>query len=110
MSTTITGIGQTKILTNLDTYVHTALATNFYFVGLTLSEVPPSGLSIVIKQNSTTIVTSAAPSSTQQTISLQTVLACAVNDTISVIISSTTPTESNPNSFKGILKINQGIS
>ena len=108
MSTTITGISQTKILTNLDTYIHTVLLNSLYAVSLQLTERPPSGCIITIQQNGSTVVATSAPAAAQAEINLGTLLQCAVNDTISVIISSSNVADQNKNVLKGILKISPG--
>jgi hypothetical protein len=109
MATTITGIGQVKVLSNLDTYNHTALLNSMYTVQVDLSEQPPTGCSITIQQNGSTKATSATPSNTQLNMKLGVVLNCAASDVISVIIASSNTAESAPNQIKAILKITPGI-
>ena len=106
--TTITGIGQTKILTNLDTYTHTAALASMYKVIIQMTELPPSGLSVVIQQNGSTVISAAAPAASQNHIELQTILNCAISDTISVVLSSSQASDQTINSIKGILKITPG--
>jgi len=108
MSTTITGIFQSKVISNLDTYNHTALTAGPYMVKVDVSELPPSGLTIAIKQNSTTIATSVAPTAAQGVVSLQAVIFCSVNDVIGVVLSSSQASDSAINSIKGILNIHPG--
>src|ERR1700685_199064 len=110
MATTITGIGQSKVICALDTYTHTALASAPYFVGIALSEVPPSGVSIQIQHNGSPVITSAAPSSTQGIVSLQANIVCAASDTLSVVVSSSSLIDSGLNVLKGILTIHQGVT
>lgn len=108
MAQTITGITQTKILTELDTYNHTALATSMYMVSCAVSEVPPSGITITIKQNGSTKATMAAPAAAQQLTQLQIVLNCVATDIITVVLASSTASDTGKNSFKAILNIHQG--
>lgn len=108
MAQIISGISETKVISSLDTYNHTTKAASMYSVTVTLSEIPTSGLSIVIKQNSSTIATSIAATPNQNSISLQTVINCALNDVIGIVITSTSAVEAGPNQFKGILNIHQG--
>lgn len=109
MATTITGIMQTKVISNLDTYNHTAGLNSMYVVRMTVSEQPPSGVIITIQQNGVTkATTTSAPASTQQLVELRTILNCAASDLISVIVSSAVTSDSNINSIKGILKITPG--
>lgn len=53
----------------LDDYTYTVPATGRYYVSLQATEIPPSGLSIVIKNGVTTIYT--APAVTETQIALQ---------------------------------------
>ena len=108
MAQTITGIGQTKILNTLDTYNHTVGLNSMYLVSISVTEQPPSGMSVIIQQNGTTIATAATPAAAQSHIDLQVVLNCAINDTISVVLSSSTPSDNNINTIRGTLKITPG--
>lgn len=109
MAQTITGITQTKILSILDTYNHTAATANMYMVKVDVTETPPSGLIITIQQNSSTVVsTTTAPASTQQLVSLQTVINCAASDVISVILSSSSAADKALNNIRGTLNIHVG--
>jgi len=108
MATIITGIGQSKVLSNLDTYNHTVLSSSMYMVSVQASERPVSGLSIVIQQNGVTKATSIAPASTQELVSLQIVLNCAVNDVIAVVLSSSVAEDQKMNRVKALLDIHAG--
>jgi len=104
----VTGIGQAKVLNALDTYNHTALTANMYTVSVDMSELPPSGLSVVIKQNGSTMATAALPADSQSNIKLQVVLNCAINDTIGVVLSSAQASDTGLNVVKGLLNIHVG--
>lgn len=109
MATTITGITKTKVLSNLDTYNHTTLAASMYNVKCTLSEQPPSGVIITIQQNGVTkATTTTAPAATQQLVELAVTMNCAISDLLSVIITSSNPTDTGKNAIKAILNIHQG--
>ena len=108
MSTIITGISATKVLSNLDTYTHTTANNGMYKVSIQVTEMPPSGLSVVIQQNGSTKATAAAPAASQSHIELQVVMNTAIGDTLSVILSSSVVTDQTINSVKGILSITQG--
>ena len=109
MSQVISGIMQTKTLTSLDTYNYTVGTTSLYTVGIRLTEVPPSGLIITIQQNSSTIVQSVAPASSQQVINLRTLLNCTSGDIISIILASSNSNDATLNNIKGTLQITPGI-
>ncbi len=109
MATTIVNIFQSKVLNQLDTYNHTALATSIYKVSLNLTDIPPSGITVQIKQNSSVIASLSAPAAAQNHMDLQALLNCTVNDVIGVVIASSTPSDQGGNSFKAILDIRQGL-
>lgn len=110
MATTITGIGQSKVINALDTYNHTALNNSLYKVSLQLTDRPTGGLTIAIKQNSSTIITQSFPSTTQNQFNLQAILNCSVNDVIGVVITSTSTFDTRANVLQGILNIHMGSS
>lgn len=111
MATTITGIMQEKVLTNLDTYNHTTLTASMYTVQVMLMEVPPSGCTITISQSGSTTnsVSTAVPAATQNHVELRTVLNCAINDNIAVTLASSTASDTGPNAIKALLKITPGL-
>jgi len=109
MATTITGIMQTKVINTLDTFNHTAGLNSLYTVSIQMSEVPASGITLTIKQGSTTIASASAPAAGQNQISLQATLNCAVNDVIGVVVASSTAIDQQLNTIKGILKITPGL-
>lgn len=108
MSTTITNLISSKVISNLDTYVYTTLTTGLHVARLTINEIPPSGITITLKQNSTTIATTSAPNAAQQVVEIMATLAITAGDTISFVVASSTASDALPNSFKGILNIHVG--
>lgn len=108
MATIITDLISTKVLSNLDTYNYTVKTAGMHMVSLTLNELPPSGCTITIQQNSTPVASLAAPATAQNNMELQTVINCATSDLISVIIASSTATDQGPNAIKAILNIHTG--
>lgn len=110
MSTPISNLISTKILSNLDTYVYTVLKAGLHLASIEVNALPPSGITLTIKQNSTTIASTSAPAAAQQAINLSATMDCAINDTISVVIASSTASDELPNAFKGLLNIHRGSS
>jgi len=108
MSQIISGISQSKVLSQLDTYNHTALLNSMYKVVVKASEIPPSGLIVTIQQNGSTKAVSTVADNIQGRIELQVVLNCAINDVIGVILSSASASDTGPNAIKAILAINPG--
>ncbi len=109
MSTTITSpLLSSKVVSNLDTYVYTTLTTALHVARLTINEIPPSGITITLKQNNTTIATTSAPNAAQQVVELMATLAITSGDTISFVVASGNAADARPNTFKGILNIHIG--
>lgn len=109
MATVITGINKSKVLSNLDTYNHTALVAGPYTVSIRATEHPTSALVLAIQQNGSTKVTTTTPASDQNHVELRTVLNCAVNDVISVVLASSAAQDIKINHVKAILVISQGL-
>lgn len=108
MAQTIPKISTSHSICALDTYNHTALQASMYVVEVDMSMIPPSGLSIVIKQNSSTKLTSIVPTAAQNHVRARIVLNCAINDVIGVVVSSPSASDSGPNAVQGILNIRVG--
>jgi hypothetical protein len=110
MATDLGNLLSSKVITALDTYTHTAEATDYYKVDVRLFEMPTSSISIQIKQNSTVIATSTAPTARQRHIELQALISCTTNDVISVVLSSSNAQESATiNQIKAIIDIRRGL-
>jgi hypothetical protein len=95
-------------ISNLDTYQYTVQSAGLYTVSIQLNEIPASGVSIVIKQNGSTMATSLAPSATQSHIELQKLLNCAASDVLQIVISSSSLSDTGPNAIKALLNIRVG--
>lgn len=108
MAQTIVRIDQSLVTRSLDTYNYTVAQAGMLVVDVQMGEVPPSGLSIVIQKNSVTQVSSTAPAAAQSIVDLRTILNCAANDVISVILSSSSAIDQGLNSVKGLINIHQG--
>ena len=110
MATTINNLISSKIISNLDTYTYTVQNAAMHVASLGINELPPSGITITLQQNGSTVASTSAPNAAQQIVQLSRTLNCAVNDTISFIVASSTPTDQGPQAFKGILNIHIGSS
>jgi hypothetical protein len=67
-----------------------------------------SSLQILVKQNATTKLTLANPAPTQPSMGGSVVMDCAVNDVITVVLSSAADADNALNAIKGIVNIYQG--
>ncbi len=108
MAQTIPTIESTHVIAQLDTYNYTVTKAQMYTVELDMSEQPASGLTIVIQQNGSTKATSTAPTAAQSHVPLRIVMNCAINDVISVVLSSSNTNDQQLNCIKGILNIHEG--
>lgn len=108
MSILLQNMDSSKVISSLDTYNYTIPASGMYVIDVQMSELPPSQLSIVIKQNSVSKAASSAPAAAQQILDLRIVLNCSANDVISIEITSALAAEAAPNVIKGIINIHPG--
>lgn len=93
----------------LDTYQFTSITGGLYKVECSVTEVPVSGLTVAVNQNSTQLSSKTVQSSQEQVLNLQQFVNCAPGDTISVILSSSALEDNTPNTLKGTLVIKQGV-
>lgn len=110
MAQTISRISKAYITDALDTYNHTTTSATTYKVRVRLTELPPSGITITIKNNGATITTSTAASSRQRAITVESVINCAAADVLSIVLDSSTPADVNLNVLKAIITITQGAN
>ncbi len=111
MSISIPNFLTPKVVSSLDTYDYTIQTDGDHVCSAQMTmAVQPSSLSVLIKKNSSTIYTSAAPSAAQS------ILNCSVSgnfvagDVIHFVISSADQADAAPNVIKGILNIHRGDS
>lgn len=111
MATTLLFNGaQTQVISKLDTYNYTVNSAGMHVASIRLTEVPTSGVSIVIKNNSSTIATSTTPTAAQNAINLSATINCAVNDVIGFVITSASPIDNQLNTIKAIVNVHKGSS
>lgn len=109
MAQIITKIDQSKIVTELDTYNHTATATSMYKVQVDVLEIPASSIIVTILKNGVSQgSTTVAPAALQQLVSLQRVLNCVATDVIGITIASASNSDKGPNRFKATISIHRG--
>lgn len=108
MSSPISGTSQSKSISGLGTYVHTALTSTLYKVSISLSMVPPSGLTVTISQNATTIASASVSSALQQTLALNASIEATMGDALNVVLTSSSSNDTVPNHVKGVLTVSQG--
>jgi hypothetical protein len=99
-----------KPICNLDTYQYTVQSAAMHLVAVTINEIPSSGITVVIERNGSPVASTSVPAAAQSVINLSDTLNCAVNDTISVVVSSSVPSDQVQQSFKGLIRIEVGQS
>ncbi len=109
MSISIPNFLTPKVVSSLNTYDYTIQTDGDHVCSAQMTmAVRPSSLSVVIKKNSTTIFTSAAPSAAQRVLNCSVSGNFIVGDVIHFVISSTDQVDAAPNVIKGILNIHRG--
>lgn len=96
---------QTNVFCGLGTFTYNVTVAGLYAASATATELPPSGLSIVINQNGSPVTTSLTPSTAQQIVSAQTPISCAVNDVITFVLSSSSANDLMLNTLKTLINI-----
>jgi hypothetical protein len=102
-------LNQPYVNVGLDTMTYTIPAAGLYSLHFEVTEVPPSGLSVVVNQNGSPVYTSATPTPTQSAFQFKQGLVCALNDVITVVLSSSSAIDSALNNVKSIIAIEQGL-
>jgi|SRR5579859_8072730 len=92
--------GQSVTVVGLGTFSKSVTLPGIYEASIVISELPPSGLSVLIQQNGSTKFSFSSPAATQQTINLQGMLNCAANDTIAFVLSSSNVNDEQLNTVK----------
>lgn len=102
-STAVAGLG---------TSLYNIVIAGIYNVTVSSTLPLASGLQIVVNQNGSPKLTfggaSTNPTPTQPSISARVHLGCAVNDVITVVLSSANVVDNQPNSVKSIINLYQG--
>lgn len=102
-------LNQPFVTAGLDTLNFTIPSSGLYNVHVELTEVPPTGLSVVVKKNTVTQFTAPAISPTQIAQQFKFGFLAAAADAISVVISSAAAIDSVANNVKSVVTIGQGL-
>lgn len=105
-------VSQQNVISGLGSFTHTTLQNSMYYVRVRCSEVPTSGISIVVSQSGSgsASFTSPVPSAAQNHIELRCVINCAINDVITVALSSSTPQDQKLNAVKTTVEMGTGAN
>lgn len=97
---------ESNVVGNLGTWVYTVPTAGYYTFSCISTVIPQSSLSVVINQNASPIASNATPSATQNHIEVvKTGVTCALNDSITFVLSSAAAIDAAPNSVTSIITI-----
>lgn len=102
-------INKPYVNVGLDTMTHTVQKSTIYSVQVQLTEVPPSGLSVVVNQNGSPIFTAPTLSPTQIAQQFKVAINCTANDVITVVLSSASAIDNQLNTVKSTISIQEGF-
>jgi hypothetical protein len=106
---TIPLLNQPFPLCGVGTLTFTIPTTGSYFVAVQLTEVPVTGLSVVVNNNGTPIYTAPTITPTQSAQQFKTSFLANTADVITVVVSSSTPIDLLLNTVKSVITIGQGM-
>jgi hypothetical protein len=81
----------------------------FYYVSFQCTEIPPSGLSVVVNQNGSPVFTAPAVGQTQSALQFRYAQVYAAADVITVVVSSSNANDNLLNSVQSEVAIGQGM-
>jgi hypothetical protein len=112
MSTIIPNFLTAKEITNLDTYVYTTNTTANHVARIRVQPPVNTGLTVSILWNSTTMATMTLvpvlPYTAQSSQSLSATIPATSGDTVSFVLSSSTPADKGLNAVKATLNVHIG--
>lgn len=103
---------QANIEVGTGTYTYTVPIAGMYFASMKCSENPTSSVILSIAQtgSASVSVSSPAPAANQSHIELQKVFNCAINDVLTMSISSSNPIDLQLNNVKTLIVLHAGQS
>lgn len=108
MSNTLV-LNQSYVNVGLDTMTYTVPTTGNYNVKVQLTEVPPSGLSIVVNDNGSPIFTAPVIGQTQSAQQFKFSFQATATHIITVVLASSAASDQPINNVKSIISIGQGF-
>lgn len=101
-------LNQSSVEMGLVTMTFSIPSTGLYNVKADITEIPPSGLVVVVKQNGSTVFTAPVITPTQSALQFKYDLNAVAADAIQVVLSSPSAIDALYNSVKSIISIGQG--
>lgn len=102
-------LNQSYVNVGLDTMTHTIAATGPYNVKFEVTEVPPSGLSVVVNDNGSPIFTAPTIGQTQSAQKFKFSFLATETHVITIVISSVAASDQPINNVKSIISIGEGF-
>lgn len=97
-----------RVDVGLITDTYTVPSTGLYNLNAQITEIPPSGLSIVVNQNGSPVYTAPTLTPTQDAIQFKVDLNCVAADVITLVLSSSNANDLLLESVKTNVSIGQG--
>ncbi len=97
-----------RVDVGLVTDTYTVPSTGLYNLEAQITEIPPSGLSIVVNQNGSPIYTAPALTPTQSAIQFKVDISATAADVITLVLSSSNTNDTQLESVKTNVSIGQG--
>ena len=101
-------LNQSQVLSGLATMTYTVPTTGIYSVALQSTEIPPSGISIVVNDNGSPVYTAPALSPTQSAVQFRRYFNWTAADAITIVLSSSNANDLAINNVKTNIIIQQG--
>ena len=110
MSTTIANFNHQYQFAALDTYVYTVQTAGTKRISVRITDATNvAGLTCVIKQNTTTLTTVSGTNASDHDLEANATANFAINDTFSVVVTSTAASDSGPNQIRGTIILDGNI-
>ncbi len=100
----------TGAVAGLGTFTFNVLVAGPYYLRAQCTDVPPSGLSIVLNHNGSPVASSPSLNTDVQSIEVESHIYCNVSDVLTVVISSSSTNDQLLNTVKTIIRLDGGSS
>lgn len=97
-----------QVIVGLGTYTYTVPTTGIYTVRLQSTEIPPSGISILVKDNGSTVFTAPTLGETQSSIQFSFTKLYTAGHAVTVVLASSSANDNLLNSVKTSVGISAG--
>jgi len=102
-------LNQSYVMVGLGTVTFTIPVTGLYNVQFQTTEVPPSSLVVLVKNNGSTVYTAPTITPTQSALQFKYGQPFTAADVVTVVLSSSAAIDSALNNVKSIVSIGQGL-